>query len=255
MNRRQMNQRLAALATTLLPICPAGAAVRPWSLRLLTGSFDGRVHSGAIIIDLREGWKTYWRVPGAGGVPPDISITGDNIKSFSFKCPLPTRLTGPEGENIGYKHEVGFPFHVEPQDATRPVEARIAVFAGVCESICIPIQHTEDVTLTAAHRASEDQDKLQHWIMKVPQPADVFAAAHYDPLSKSLVLTTTRDVQDVFIECAALPLLFNAAPRQEEGQLRVTLSGIPLGQSLAGATCRLTVATAFGGLEQLLHVS
>jgi DsbC/DsbD-like thiol-disulfide interchange protein len=245
MNRRHM----IFTAVTLVPGF-AVAAEKPWALAILQGAFDGKKYDSGVLLQLKPGWKTYWRVPGAGGVPPSITVTGDNVKAFTFDCPLPRRLTGAEGENIGYHEAVGFPVTITPVDPARPVNAAINVFAGVCETICIPVQVNTNVVFDPAQPGA-DQQQLQQWQMKVPQLSDIVSAATYDAGTNELTLTTSHDVSDVFIECEVLPLLFNDAPTP--GNV-VKIKGLKAGQSLVGQTCRLTMATPFGGLEQILAV-
>ncbi|MEO0999402.1 MAG: hypothetical protein AAFW69_02170, partial [Pseudomonadota bacterium] len=49
----------------------AEAQVRPSAAELLPGwvEEDGSLIA-ALSIDLAPGWKTYWRAPGEGGLPP-----------------------------------------------------------------------------------------------------------------------------------------------------------------------------------------
>ncbi|WP_276330973.1 protein-disulfide reductase DsbD domain-containing protein, partial [Brucella melitensis] len=77
----------------------------------ITGKQEGR---GALQIELRPGWKTYWRKPGDAGVPPQISIEG--AAKAQMACPAPVRFAGDEEGGIGYNKRVALPgtFHIEP---------------------------------------------------------------------------------------------------------------------------------------------
>ena len=47
-------------------------------------------HMAALKIQLQPGWKTYWRAPGDGGIPPQFDWSGSkNIKGVQFHWPRP----------------------------------------------------------------------------------------------------------------------------------------------------------------------
>ena len=59
-----------------------------------TGPADEKgVLQGALEIDLKPGWKTYWRDPGDAGVPPTIDATASsNVASAELSFPAPHRF-------------------------------------------------------------------------------------------------------------------------------------------------------------------
>jgi hypothetical protein len=242
-----MNRRNFLIATALAIPTPLFAAPKPWSTHILSGGFDGKTYQAGVLIELTKGWKTYWRVPGGGGVPPSIMVTGENIRSYKFDCPLPLRLAGPEGENIGYHDQVCFPVSIEPVDAAKPVIANLDAFFGVCDTICIPVPLAEPIKLDSG----ADAETLRQWQMKIPQKTtDAISNAKFIADKNLLEFTSTQKISDIFIECADAPILFNAAPIADGNIWRVPLSGLKPGQSLAGKSCLLTIATEFAGLEQ-----
>lgn len=101
---------------------------------------DGAVRT-ALLIELAPGWKTYWRDPGASGVPPliDLSKT-EGFQTVYPYFPAPHRF----GEDVtranGYEGDVALAFElaVEPGETIDTVAA--SVFLGVCKDICIPVQ-------------------------------------------------------------------------------------------------------------------
>ncbi|MEO1239771.1 MAG: protein-disulfide reductase DsbD domain-containing protein, partial [Pseudomonadota bacterium] len=47
-------------------------------------------HMAGLDIALAEGWKTYWRSPGDGGIPPRLLLEpNENIKSVRLAWPTP----------------------------------------------------------------------------------------------------------------------------------------------------------------------
>lgn len=246
MDRRHL---VFAVLTTPLLLTRARAA-SPWSHRILNGGFDGKVHHLGLYLKLDDGWKTYWRVPGSGGIPPTITVTGENVASFAFDCPLPQRFQGEDGETIGYKHDVVFPIRVTPVDASKPVDAMISAFMGVCEVVCIPAQIDENMSLSTAMLTTANAALLQSWISKVPQPAQLDARAVV--MERSLYLTFSRPATEVFIEFldgiphyATVPVFGtdNTSAMVEFNAAKVDLRNRQI---------RITVVTGDKGLEQEL---
>ena len=113
----------------------AGSRVR---LIGVEGSVQGRTAAGVEVL-LAEDWKTYWRMPGDAGVPPQFDWKGSgNVASVKVLYPAPKRLAEPAAETIGYKGGVLFPIQVEPKDPLRPVELKLALEIGICREICVP---------------------------------------------------------------------------------------------------------------------
>lgn len=96
-------------------------------------------HYAGIRIDLADGWKTYWRAPGDGGIPTSISWDGSqNLRDVRMFWPRPTvfRLFGMR--SVGYTQQVVIPLHLIPTQEG-PIEARLALRMGVCKEVCLPI--------------------------------------------------------------------------------------------------------------------
>ena len=94
-------------------------------MRLVTsGKADeaGRIQ-GVLDIELKPGWKTYWRDPGDAGVPPQIDVSAStNITDAAFSFPPPQRHDDGYGKWAGYNHPVSLPVTFtlsSPRDAGR----------------------------------------------------------------------------------------------------------------------------------------
>ncbi|MEO0635738.1 MAG: protein-disulfide reductase DsbD domain-containing protein [Pseudomonadota bacterium] len=92
---------------------------------------DGTVRA-AINLELAEGFKTYWHVPGDGGIPPIIKAQGELV---SVLLPPPQRFQDQYGEALGYEKTASLAM-VLPAPASRELELDMIV--GVCAEICIP---------------------------------------------------------------------------------------------------------------------
>ena len=92
-------------------------------------------------LQIDPGWKTYWRVPGDAGVPPDFDwSTSANVAKTTIFYPAPHRLADTGGESIGYTSAVVFPVRIERQAAGVPTPAVLTLNYGVCKNICVPVE-------------------------------------------------------------------------------------------------------------------
>ncbi len=117
------------------------------SVRLIAG---GRTADGAfrvgVEVRMKQGFKTYWRMPGDAGVPPVFDWTiSDNLGSVSVRWPAPHRFVDDGITTIGYKEHVIFPVILRSADAGKPVTAKLRLDYAVCDRICIPA--TAEVSL------------------------------------------------------------------------------------------------------------
>ena len=116
---------------------------------------DG-THMAGLQLTLAPGWKTYWRAPGDGGIPPRFNWSGSrNLADVQVQYPTPKVMDQNGIQSIGYDHDVVFPLSVTAKDASQPIQLSGVIEIGVCEEICIP--YTLDVTgvlpATGAHDA------------------------------------------------------------------------------------------------------
>jgi DsbC/DsbD-like thiol-disulfide interchange protein len=136
------------LGVTLLAVLPAGAsdtATTPnAAIRLLDGGAADALRMSGVEIVLEPKWKTYWRVPGDTGVPPEFDFTGStNAARIDVLWPAPRRLRDAEGgEVIGYEDGVVFPVKVTPANPAQPVDLTLKLHFAVCHDICLPAEAT-----------------------------------------------------------------------------------------------------------------
>lgn len=115
---------------------------------------DG-THFAGIRIQLAPGWKTYWRTPGDGGIPPQFDLAGsENLAAFVPHMPRPTVFDEKGQRSVGYKTEVVFPLRLSAEQAEAPITLDGALFIGVCEEICMPAEVRLQAVLTAPGQSS-----------------------------------------------------------------------------------------------------
>ena len=127
---------------------PSQAANSPWfetegaRLRLISQpSADGKTIEAGLEVRLEKGWKTYWRSPGASGLPPQLDFgASQNVAKTHIHYPVP--VTFGEGDNltVGYNESVTFPIQIEPLFGNRPVRLALDGLIGICAVVCIPVK-------------------------------------------------------------------------------------------------------------------
>ena len=106
------------------------------------------IHIAAINIKLEDGWKTYWRVPGIGGIAPILNWEkSKNIKNISLIWPTPNIYNEYGLQTIGYKDELLLPIQIQPIDKKQPIHLSITIDFGICSDVCVPIQTTVEEKL------------------------------------------------------------------------------------------------------------
>lgn len=150
---------------------------------------------GALTIDLKPGWKTYWLDPGPSGIPPQIDFSGtDGVEKAVVLAPLPQRFGEDLARANGYKHDLSLPFLLTP-GAGQTIDGTItaSVFLGVCDDICVPVQ----AELSAAP-ASEGAVEIAFGdLPQTIDPGAVTASMEGDTLT--LALRSDAALNDVFV--------------------------------------------------------
>ena len=127
-------------------LTPAHALESPWVMgtevdaRLLADHGANAPIRAGVEIQLKAGWKTYWRYPGDAGVPPRFDWSGsENLAVLEVKWPAPERFVDESGaKSIGYHGDIVFPLMVRPIDPARPVRLKLKLDFAVCEKLCVP---------------------------------------------------------------------------------------------------------------------
>jgi DsbC/DsbD-like thiol-disulfide interchange protein len=234
------------------------AAAQPWSARLLKGGFDGTNWWSGVAIDLEHKWKTYWRMPGAGGIAPTFDVTGENITSSQVAYPIPKSIAVEGvGTIVGYSDIVIFPIAISPRDAARPVNISLKAFFGVCDEVCIPATLEQAIQFDPARSDAPDQMLISQWRSRVP----VVTAA--GPVIKAevqqnadglfVVFETSEPVSRLFVE--GNPMHFFQGPMLIGGLMRMKVAGAKYADEVRQTPLRLTMQTNTRVLEQIITVS
>ena len=127
-------------------------------MRLVVTEEGGRPR-GMLEIKLDPGWKTYWREPGDGGIPP--TLAGDGM-TVDLQFPAPERFSENGQVFNGYHTAVSLPF-VLPE--TLVSVDRLTAFIGVCSDICVPFQAEFPLV-----KDGSDAEIIDEAFAKLPRP-------------------------------------------------------------------------------------
>ncbi len=95
--------------------------------------------SGAVVLRLQPGWKTYWRSPGEVGIPPQFDWEGsENLQEARHLWPAPKRFTAFGIENFGYETQVAFPVEFKLATPGAPATFALRLDLLVCSDVCVP---------------------------------------------------------------------------------------------------------------------
>jgi DsbC/DsbD-like thiol-disulfide interchange protein len=232
------------------------------SLRMLNGGKHADVWRSGIHITMQEGWKTYWRVPGDGGVPPSFDWSGsENLASIDVMMPLPHRFIDENGEGIGYKTEVIFPVDVKPVDPDKPVKLSLNMFYAVCNDICVPVQAHLKTSFDSSTASTTDKYRLMVARATVPVAADadrlsVQSLRQLETNGKTALEVSLKGIRspsqaDIFVEAEGnayfrKPELVSTADDVTVWKISVDSFGET--PSLVGKPVQLTIADGETGL-------
>jgi DsbC/DsbD-like thiol-disulfide interchange protein len=239
--------------------------------RLIAGRTVGDANAlrAGVEIRLAQGWKTYWRYPGDSGVPPQFDFSAsENVKSVTVSYPAPQRFDDSDGITIGYKYNVVFPLHIEPQQPDKPVALRLKLDYAVCEKICIPAEAKAELTLASG--ASANDASLTAAERRVPKKIAPGADA---PLSikaaKRGGTENRRVLVDVSAPSGAKVALFAEGPTAHWAlpipepvtgagpglqRFAFLLDGLPTGTSDKGVDLTFTAVTEADAIETTLRL-
>ncbi len=254
MKRRTMIAGLLGLP--LLDRASLAQTQKPYRVSLIGGEPAGAQWSAGIVVDMEVGWKTYWRNPGDGGIPPSFDWhRSRNIADVEVQFPLPVRHTDASGEAIGYFGQVVFPLLASLRDAAKPAVLSLDIFLGVCKEVCIPVSIEASLPLGGV-ASGADRRLLSEWQQKVPQQGDVVSAVSYavDEQGPMLTLALRQRVDDILVEGQG-GAYFHAPQFSSDGATaRLPVANIKNFDKLRGLDLRLTFAMGGVGLEQTVKL-
>lgn len=169
-------------------------------------------HMAAVRILLEDGWKTYWRAPGSGGIPPQFTWKGSsNIASVKYHWPSPKMYLQNGIQTIGYKNELILPIEFLPKIKGEAIDVKTQVEFGICEEVCIPVNSRLEIMLTPLQ--NQNQPLIKKTLANKPRSAKSSGvksvSCQVDPTEDGLAITANisfrnnaPDVRQAVIEFA-----------------------------------------------------
>ena len=258
---------VALLLATVLFTAPLRAEsdiARASDVTLIDGGWLQKRRLAAVAMRLAPGWKTYWRVPGEGGLPPRFDFSAsENVENVRVLWPAPKRYSSPvTGETIGYANEVAFPLLIAPKDPARPVVLRLKMDYGICGDMCVPVQAQRAITLPPEMDAAPARAMIEQWLRKTPLADDgrvVVKGARLVKGARGLALEVALSgpdagvVSDILVEGVELAIF--GKPRkmgEREGVVvyRVPVMGLAEEKDFRRARLRLTILRGEKAVER-----
>lgn len=175
---------------------------------------------GALQVDLKPGWKTYWLDPGTAGVPPTVEVTAQGKPGeVEIGFPPPDRFDDGYAVWAGYDRPVSLALTITPPPSAEAME--FSIFLGVCETICIPVQSTFTIVPDGANLRQEAI--VEQAFAALPQPARAgfrILAAHQD--GESLVLEAEAPAGEAALFLASTENRMFGTPTASEEDGRTT---------------------------------
>lgn len=190
---------VAALAVaSLVSVSPAHAnetawvEMKPARYRLVAAEIDGQ-YFAALQIDMKPGWHTYWRHPGASGIAPEFDFsTSRNVSVGAVDYPAPYFFDDGIGGFYGYDGMAGFVFPLSVKDtALNNAEVRLNGLIGVCREVCIPIEVKLSLPIKSGVSSPHSAfiEKLRRARAQAPSDDLRIESASFDGVSLQVVVT------------------------------------------------------------------
>jgi DsbC/DsbD-like thiol-disulfide interchange protein len=252
-----MNRRIFFAGILASPAIPAmGGTPATYEASLISGGEKGGTWLAGARVALAPGWKTYWRVPGESGIPPQFDFAGSvNVARTQVNYPLPQRFKDQGGEAIGYHDEVVFPVMVTPEDTRAPVILKLNLAFAVCRDICIPARAQAILDLERAPASSV----VEMWQGRVPQ------VRQGRPIRKAevrmsggkpvLALDVEGAPRDIFIEGSTTAYFGKPREGDATGEFLLPISNLANPKALENSRLIATLDMGGTGVEQSIAVT
>jgi DsbC/DsbD-like thiol-disulfide interchange protein len=257
-----MNRRQALFAFAAIPLAATAArsdSPQPFKVSLISGGQEGGVWQAGILVELEPDWKTYWRMPGDSGSPPQFDWAGsENSAAIEVGFPVPRRFNDAGGETIGYHDRVVFPVFVRPKTPDQAVRLHLGMFFAVCAKVCIPATAKTEMLLNASAADPELnawQKRLPHLGVKGGTPFVTALRLETRQNRPMLVLSLEGHAQDIFVESETSAYFEKPQFDNVAGEAWLPIANLKDTAKLRGVPLKLTLSTGDSGIEQVLVIA
>ena len=121
----------------------------PVSVKLeLTGHYEAERNllPALLHVELDEGWKTYWRSPGEGGIPPTFDWSeSSNIDDIEWRWAVPSRYSIQGIDTVGYQGSLAFPLMIQLSPDARQAHISGTLTMSSCTTVCVLTDYPIDL--------------------------------------------------------------------------------------------------------------
>lgn len=246
-------------------VAPAHALVDgPWvdrepaRYRMIAAEVDGKPYV-ALQMQLKPGWYTYWRYPGASGFAPEFTFEdsrGIVVQDPIF--PAPYFFDDGVGGYNGYKEQAGFVFPIILQ---RSGEVQMRGLIGVCREVCVPMEIEQKLVFNRdGLKSSPHKSAIAALLKATPQAPStdlVIRSASFDGVSVQLVVSG-KQLEDVSVIAIAGPHDVLGLPRivgrHEQSFLFEMPAWSKLDHPLIGRKLTFIVRAGSRAIEQTIQI-
>jgi DsbC/DsbD-like thiol-disulfide interchange protein len=262
-NMKRQPMKHAAILAFALAAAPAWGGSSGWehaqggAVRMVVAAGpqpDGRLR-GALEIDLKPGWKTYWLDPGSSGVPPTIElVSGDSRLPVQIDLPAPKRFDEGYASFAGYDAPVSLAVSFEPPAGWTGEELAFGVFIGICETICIPVQ--AELAVQAGEASPEDEQAVAAAFGALPgEPRPEFGVSSAWVEGDELIVRTAAPQGEAELFVASTASFALGEPMPTAGGFRVPLLDRPTGPVAVTENARYTLVSGGAAVSGTIAIS
>lgn len=175
----------------------------------------------AVVLEQKNGWHTYWLMPGDAGYPTRFPFTlPEGLSASAPLFPLPERTDTQGIVSYAYQGDTLFPFTVKvPATVTGSATIEVSAHYLACKEVCVPGEATARLTLPYDGQAIDTPDaqritQAQKFIPITDQNPAVTATYQ----GKNLRISVPANTVSVKQSLAFLPLDANALFLGDPGQ-------------------------------------
>lgn len=260
-----------ALLICVLASAPAMAAATDWQelapgVRLRLISADTLSPSGETMVglelDMPQGYKTYWRVPGESGIPTQIDWSGSaGFKAARTFWPFPTIETVGDVTDFVYHGPTVLPVRLTLDGPRADLVA--TVIMGICSDVCVPAQARFMLPLDFQRPDRAQGLRLAQAMARAPVrwpgATSPFGTVQWDATTGDLHVTLVDPVVDplsILVDARPTDAMFGAPQKSPEADLVILpLLGSAGDTDLAGAPVELTFLTSDGPFSVATRIS
>ncbi|WP_305814921.1 protein-disulfide reductase DsbD family protein [Photobacterium leiognathi] len=168
---------------------------------VITGQVDKQTKTVAayLEVELDEGWHTYWRSPGEGGIAPKMTWDNStNLHHVDWFWSFPAHFSLLNINTLGYKRHITFPMVLHVEELSKPVALNATLTISSCTSICVLTDFPIKISFIPNDLISNDKAMLTYALAmsKVPKDSPLIenVEAKWDKAQSKLIVTANHQI-------------------------------------------------------------